>query len=150
MISDKQRACVKSYIISREGKNQYTQSEKRNLVDEGWSDCSSLLQRAYEEIGMQIGSDTAEQILTGRWVQLEGELPDESKMKVGDILFFSADHDNGRLYRVGHVEIYMGNGEISGHGHDIGPVRKNMMEYCKKRNQDGRPFIGVKRYIEEI
>ena len=138
---------VRNYIFWREGKNEYTQSEKRDLVDEGYSDCSSLQQRAYQEVGIDIGTDTLAQIQNGKWVQLGGVLPEESLMKIGDELFFSAGFNNGRPYRVGHVEMYVGNGEISGHGEGIGPVRKNMIEYCQKRNKSGKPFIGVKRYI---
>ncbi len=141
------RNAVKKYVISREGKNQYTQSEKRKLVDDGWSDCSSLLQRAFEEIRIQIGIDTGEQIQNGTWVQLGGAFPDEQQMEIGDVLFFACGHENGRLYHVGHVEMYMGNGQISGHGVGVGPVRKDMVEYCEQRNIAGKPFIGVKRYI---
>lgn len=148
MTAAEKRELVRSYIISREGKNQYTQGSKRNLVDSGWSDCSSLQQRAYQEIGINIGSYTGAQILRGEWVQLGGELPDESLLLPGDELFFSVNYNNGRPYRVGHIEMYVGNGEISGHGHGIGPVRKNMLEYCRQRNASNRPFIGVKRYIE--
>ena len=39
------RKMVRDFVFSREGKNQYTQSDKRTQVDEGFSDCSSLQQR---------------------------------------------------------------------------------------------------------
>lgn len=142
------RKMVRDYVISREGKNQYTQSGKRTQVDTGYSDCSSLQQRAYHEIGMEIGSYTGAQIEKGSWVQLGGTLPDESRMKIGDELFFATNYDNGRPYRVGHIEMYVGNGQISGHGSGMGPTRKDMIAYCKQRNASGKPFIGVKRYIE--
>ena len=142
------REKVKNYVLSREGENSYTQSEKRTQVDEGFSDCSSLQQRAYQEVGIEIGSYTGAQIVKGEWVQLGGELPDEAKMQIGDELFFATNYDNGRPYNVGHIEMYVGNGQISGHGSGIGPTRKNMIDYCKSRNSSGKKFIGVKRYIK--
>ena len=147
MTSAEKRKKVRDYIISREGKNQYTQSAKRSQVDGGYSDCSSLQQRAYKEIDMEIGSYTGAQIVKGEFIQLGGTLPDESKMEIGDELFFATNYDNGRPYNVGHIEMYVGNGQISGHGSGIGPTRKNMITYCKQRNAAGKKFIGVKRYI---
>lgn len=148
MTSKEKRYKVRDYIFSREGKNSYTQSTKRTQVDNGYSDCSSLQQRAYKEVGIEIGSYTGAQIVKGEWVQQGGTLPDESKMQIGDELFFATNYDNGRPYRVGHIEMYVGNGQISGHGSGIGPTRKNMLDYCKQRNAAGKPFIGVKRYIK--
>lgn len=148
MNASEKRQIVRDYVFSREGKNQYTQSSKRTQVDNGFSDCSSLQQRAYQEIGLDIGSYTGAQILKGTWVQLGGTLPDESKMQIGDELFFATNYDNGRPYNVGHIEMYVGNGQISGHGSGTGPTRKDMIAYCKQRNAAGKPFIGVKRYIK--
>lgn len=148
MNATEKRKKVRDYIFSREGKNNYTQSSKRSQVDNGWSDCSSLQQRAYKEVGIEIGSYTGAQIGKGTWVQLGGTLPDESKMQIGDELFFATNYDNGRPHRVGHIEMYVGNGHISGHGSGVGPTRKNMISYCKQRNASGKPFIGVKRYIK--
>lgn len=147
MTASEKRNAVCSYIFTREGKNQYTQSIKRSKVESGYSDCSSLQQWAYRKIGLEIGDYTGAQILKGSWVQLGGGYPDESKLLPGDELFFSANYDNGRPYRVSHIEMYVGNGQISGHGYGIGPVRKDMVAYCKQRNKAGKPFIGVKRYI---
>lgn len=147
MTAAEKRAKVRDYVISREGKNQYTQSSNRTKVDSGYSDCSSLQQRAYQKIGMEIGSYTGAQIVKGSWVQLGGQYPDESKLLPGDELFFATNYNNGRPYNVGHIEMYVGNGQISGHGSGVGPTRKDMIAYCKQRNTSGKPFIGVKRYI---
>ncbi len=148
LLAAEKRKKVKENVLSREGKNSYTQSEKRTKVDSGYSDCSSLMQWAYKQIGIEIGSYTGAQIDNGEWVQLGGTLPDESKMLIGDLLFFATNYENGRPYRVGHVEMYVGNGQISGHGSGIGPTRKNMNTYCQQRNSSGEKFIGVKRYIK--
>ena len=145
-VSEKRRT-VRDCVFSREGKNQYTQSGKRTQVANGFSDCSSLQQWAYENIGIDIGSYTGAQILKGKWVQLGGTLPDESLLQIGDELFFATNYNNGRPYNVGHIEMYVGNGQLSGHGSGTGPTRKDMIAYCKQRNAAGKPFIGVKRYI---
>ena len=145
--SDKRKTVV-NRVKSREGKNSYTQSSKRDQVEDGYSDCSSLQHWAYLGAGMEIGTYTGAQIQKGSWVTQGGAYPDESRLLPGDELFFSAGYDNGRPHNVGHIEIYAGNGQISGHGSGIGPTRKNMIEYCKQRNASGKPYIGVKRYIE--
>ncbi len=145
---EKKRNQVVQFVLSREGKNEYTQDEEnRYRVDSGFSDCSSLVQWAYRKIGMEIGEDTGEQIKHGVWIMRGTQCPIERWMLPGDLLFFATDYDNGRMERVGHVEMYVGNGEISGHGESCGPVRKSMQEYCRKRNEAGKGFIGVKRYI---
>lgn len=146
---ERKRNLVVQSVISREGKNKYSQNEEnRYLVDSGFSDCSSLVQWAYRKIGLEIGEDTGEQIKNGIWILRGTEYPIERWMLPGDLLFFATDYDNGRLERVGHVEMYVGDGEISGHGEGCGPVRKDMLVYCRKRNGEGKRFIGVKRYIK--
>lgn len=147
MTNKEKRSKVVSLVESREGKNQYTQGDRRDQVASGWSDCSSLQHWAYKQVGMEIGTYTGAQIDKGEWVTKGGSAPDESKMLPGDLIFFATNYDNGRQYRVGHVEMYVGNGEISGHGSGIGPVRKNLSSYIKQRNDSGKPYIGVKRYI---
>ncbi len=145
---EKKRKEVVRLVISREGKNQYTQEEEnRYQVDSGFSDCSSLVQWAYQKIGLEIGEDTGEQIRNGVWILRGTKCPLECWMLPGDLLFFAAGYENGRIANVGHVEMYIGNGEISGHGESVGPVRKDMQEYCKKRSDMGKKFIGVKRYL---
>lgn len=149
MNATEKRNTVVSKVKSREGKNQYTQSDKRTRVDAGYSDCSSLCWWAYKQIGKAIGTYTGAQIENGTWVTRGGSYPDEGKLRPGDLLFFATNYNNGRPYRVGHVEMYVGGGQISGHGSGIGPTRKNMKEYCRQRNNAGKPYIGVKRYIPD-
>lgn len=149
MTAADKRNTVVNFVKSREGKNQYTQSSKRTQVSSGYSDCSSLVWAAYCKINMAIGDYTGAQIGRGTWVTKGGSYPDESKLLPGDLLFFASGSNNGRPYNVGHVEMYVGNGQISGHGSGTGPTRKNMVTYCKQRNSAGRPYIGAKRYIEK-
>lgn len=140
-----QREALASKVKSREGKNQYTQGSRRDEVANGYSDCSSLMRWAHEEVlGIYIGDNTEGQInsskLTTVNVPIKNGIPDESKMLVGDLLFFRG-RDTGRKASqyVGHVEMYVGNGECSGHGSGIGPTRKNMADYCKQRQESNSP-----------
>ena len=149
MNNNQKRNTVASRVKSREGKNQYTQGSKRTQWDKGFSDCSSLQDGAYKTVGVSIGSYTGAQIERGEWVTEGGAYPDESKLMIGDELFFAAYKPNGRIRNVGHIEIYVGNGQLSGHGSGIGPTRKNMIAYCKQRNAAGGKYIGVKRYIKK-
>ena len=145
MSIEEKRQALRNFIISREGKNQYTQSGKRDLVEDGYSDCSSLTRWVYEKaLGFDIGEDTTEQIFSDklRTVELDirDGIPDEGSLAIGDLLFFRGrDRDRDYAYYVGHVEMYVGNGQISGHGSGIGPVRKDMAEYCRMRNNSYSP-----------
>ena len=140
-----QRTALASKVKSREGKNQYTQGSRRDEVANGYSDCSSLMRWAHEEaLGIYIGDNTEGQInsskLTTVNVPIKNGIPDESKMLVGDLLFFRGrDTSRGASQYVGHVEMYVGNGECSGHGSGIGPTRKNMADYCKQRQESNSP-----------
>lgn len=144
MVREKRLALV-AKMESREGKNTYTQSTRRSRVDSGYSDCSSLVHWVYKEVlGINIGDDTVGQIRTKKLTTIDAgirdSIPDEKKLLPGDLLFFRGS-DTGRKSAdyVGHVEMYVGNGELSGHGFGIGPVRKNMEEYCRARRERSAP-----------
>lgn len=144
MVREKRLALV-AKMESREGKNTYTQSMRRSRVDSGYSDCSSLVHWVYKEVlGINIGDDTVGQIRTKKLTTIDAGIrdgiPDEKKLLPGDLLFFRGS-DTGRKSAdyVGHVEMYVGNGELSGHGFGIGPVRKNMEEYCRARRERSAP-----------
>lgn len=138
MTAVQKRNTVVDAVKSREGKNQYTQTSKRTQVGSGFGDCSSTMQWAYNKLGINIGDHTESQILskTAHDVDLDivNGLPDESRMRPGDLLYFrgaSSIHKD-RSRNVGHVEMYVGNGQISGHPSGIGPTRKDMKDYCTK------------------
>ena len=144
MVREKRLALV-AKMESREGKNTYTQSTRRSRVDSGYSDCSSLVHWVYKEVlGINIGDDTVGQIRTKKLTTIDAGIrdgiPDEKKLLPGDLLFFRGS-DTGRKSAdyVGHVEMYVGNGELSGHGFGIGPVRKNMEESCRARRERSAP-----------
>jgi len=149
MTNKQKRNATADKVKSREGENQYTQGGKRDNCGSGWSDCSSIWHWAYKLVQFLIGTYTGAQIEKGEWVTEGGAYPDEKLLLPGDLLFFRAYKPNDRPRNVGHVEGYVGNGQISGHGSGIGPTRKNMIDYCKQRNAGGGKYIGVKRYIKK-
>lgn len=144
------RKALVEKVKSREGKNQYTQSEKRTLVAWGYSDCSSLMQWAYREVlGIDIGEDTAVQIVSEQLQTVAVPICDgvpmcfrpllpgadaASGLLPGDLLFFrGSDCKRWRVSYVGHVEMYAGNGICIGHGEGLGPQSKDLFTYCRKR-----------------
>ena len=160
MTNREKRIAVVEKVISREGKNTYTQGSKRTQVSNGYSDCSSLQQWAYKQIlGIDIGDNTEAQMLSKNMSRVDlkimNGIPDESKMLLGDLLYFrGTDTERKKTGYVGHVEMYVGNGQLSGHGSGTGPTRKNMVEYCKSRQNRivdapiyNRGLICVKRVI---
>lgn len=145
MTNSEKRQAIANKVISREGKNQYTQSDKRYLVDQGYSDCSSLTQWAHEEVlGINIGDNTEAQINSNRLttvdVPIKNGVPDQSYLLPADLLYFRGTNTGRKASQyVGHVEMYVGNGQLSGHGSGVGPTRKNMAEYCMKRQSQSSP-----------
>lgn len=144
MTNDDMRQALVDAVKSRECKNTYTQGSKRDKVADGWSDCSSLVRWAYQKIGLEIGDNTEAQMLSKQLynvtVPIDAGVPRESYLMPGDLLYFRG-RDNSRkdTKYVGHVEMYVGNGQISGHGSGIGPSRKNMVDYCRQRQASSSP-----------
>ena len=83
-------------------------------------------------------------------------IPDESKMKLGDCLYFRGN-DSSRTKGVGHVEMFIGDNQLFGHGSGKGGTIKNMKSYCKSRYNTksksaelkNRGLICVIRFIED-
>ena len=136
---------VVNLVISREGKNSYTQNQNlRFKGGEGYSDCSALMYWAYKTAyGIDIGTYTEPQSLRGKQVGEINKL-DTSIMKPGDLVFYRghSDIDKSRPYGIGHVEMYIGNNTLMGHGWGIGPTRKDINTY---RRED---FCMVRRYYD--
>ncbi len=139
---------VTALIKSREGKNTYTQSYRRELVFDGYSDCSSLIWKCFERaLGIFVGTWTGEQIDRGSLVfrnvspSKKGlSQKDLSQMQEGDLVFWGPSRADSR-----HVEYYMGNGQLSGHGSGIGPVRKSAVAY-----KHPYQLLEVRRYVGKI
>lgn len=132
-------------VVSRENKNKYTQSSLREEVFSGYSDCSSLMWKCYQEgADLYIGTWTGEQVDYGVLVKnnfngrhsLTSE--DMKVMKPGDLVFWGYGHNDTR-----HVEMYLGNNELTGHGSGIGPRRKVATDYYHSC-----PLVEVRRYIK--
>ena len=149
---------------SRAGRNGYTQGSKRkyfwgypdnevgNTSQAGYSDCSSAARSAIlAAAGVDIGSNTNAQIKNRAKGQIvhetEGYYPDESQLLPGDCLYFKGN--TGHALDVGHVEMYIGNGQICGHGSGTGPKIKDMREYCQSRADSRRRYFMAIRWVAE-
>lgn len=137
---------VISLVESRANKNQYTQSALREKVFGGYSDCSSLMWQCYlKGAGVFIGTWTGEQVEHGTVVKQSFggrhtlTAVDLSVMKPGDLVFWGNGHDDTR-----HVEMFIGNNQLIGHGSGIGPRYKTATEYTHTY-----PLVEVRRYINE-
>lgn len=155
----KQKALVDK-MKSIAGKLNYSMNGPRN-PDAGSADCSSTVDWAYKKVtGTDIGSSTVgifnntntdfidkSSGLDPSSGGTKGSGPNESKLQAGDILLYSrptSDYTSGRPYRVGHVEMYVGNGKRIGHsGPGNGPTIKEL-------SSDANRYIGAKRLKEFI
>lgn len=156
MLSESKRQEIVDKGMSRKGKNQYTQGPNRNKVDSGYSDCSAFVRWCYKQVlGIDIGVNTEAQINSKNLetinVPITNGIPDESYLKKADLLYFRGN-DTSRTKGVGHVEMYIGNGKLLGHGGGIGPTEKNMVSYCTymqktKSNNGNRGLICVRRVV---
>ena len=160
--NEKRQAVIDKYdtII---GRNLYSQ----NLRDycykpykDGnyYSDCSSSICRTYEAVGLGFGNlNTAGIYQSGKLTTVDADIvegiPDRSELRQGDMLEF-AGTDPSRPLRIGHVEMYCGNGIICGHGSGR-PSYKDLDAYCKSRYQSWasggwrKGLVCVRRYIQD-
>ena len=125
------------YMKSILGTIDYSMSGPRN-PDKGSADCSSTVRWAIMKAGgPDIGGNTAVQYenpnLTPVWYNNgtpnpKGNIPDG--LQPNDVLFFRRDGDytRGRKDRVGHVGLYLGNGQYIDHGSGMGPKIKNLAD----------------------
>lgn len=137
---------VVSAIKSRIGKNTYTQGPRRNDVDKGFGDCSASVRWAYKQIGVEVGGFTGDQIKRGELVDkgpVMGDSLNLNNLLPGDLIFYkgSASPSDFRPYGVGHVEMYIGDNKVCGHGGGMGPSVKNMTTFMRKQ------YIMAKRYV---
>lgn len=153
------------YMTSRKALNSYTQGGKRtyffgypdntvgNTTQKGYSDCSSAVRAAIKAAtGIDIGSNTSAQINNRNKKGLivhetTGYYPDESKLLPGDCIYFKGN--SSHPLDVGHVEMYIGNGQCCGHGSGTGPKIRNMRDYCKDRATASRRYFMAIRWIKD-
>ena len=158
MSSESKRQAIVDKGLSRKGKNQYTQDSRRTQVSSGYGDCSSTVRWCYQQVlGIDIGTNTEAQIKSSKLkdvnVPIKNGIPDESYLRKADLFYFRGN-DTSRTKGVGHVEMYIGDGKLLGHGSGIGPTEKNMKSYCTQRqntkgNNGNRGLICVRRAIED-
>ena len=138
---------VVNAIYSIKGKNVYSQDNRDHVGDtlngatQGSGDCSSTVRWAYQTaLGIDPGSYTGAQINSPNGYTVEsknGGSPTESNLRPGDLLFY-----RGSSGKVGHVEMYVGDNKLMGHGSGIGPNEKTMSTYRISDYMGARRFIG--------
>lgn len=152
-------------MTSRTGMNSYTQGGNRiyffgkpdnvpgNTTQKGFSDCSSAVRAAIKAVtGIDIGANTSAQInnrkTKGMVVhETTGYYPDESKLLPGDCLYFKGNASHP--LDVGHVEMYIGNGRLCGHGSGTGPKIKKLKDYCTSRANSKKRYFMAIRWIQD-
>lgn len=157
----RQAVCGKYAIII--GRNIYNQ----NLRDycytpykdgKYYSDCSSSISYAYKEAGYGFGIlNTAGMYTSYKLTTIDADIadgiPDTSRLRPGDMLLF-AGTDASRPEKIGHVEMYCGNGIICGHGSG-NPSYKDLVAYCRSRYNSWaiggwrKGLVCVRRYIQD-
>lgn len=154
------REAVVGWMLCLIKRNSYTQSGARTQVMDGvdghgYGDCSSTCWKVYERAtGAQIGTYTGDMWNSGTMIgdvnTSKETVPDESVMLPGDLVFFYSGEPNSDLSSsLGHVEMYIGNGQLAGHGGGTGPNIREMKSYClDSRVGNGYgPWACIVRYI---
>lgn len=154
--NEKQKALA-AKLLGIQGKLTYSMQGPRN-PERGSADCSSTVNWAYKNVtGTDIGNDTGS-ILNNSNTEIidiasnmdksqggqNSSGPNVSKLMPGDILLYSrptSGYSQGRPYRVGHVEMYVGDGKRIGHGGGIGPkvtdISKDSSRYIMAKRLKG-------------
>ena len=143
---------VVNAIYSVKERNQYSQSNREHVGDtlngaaQGSGDCSSTVRWAYQQaLGIDPGSYTGAQVQSSAGYDVDkgsGGPPNEANLRPGDLLFYTRSGRNTHSPAdVGHVEMYVGNNTLMGHGSGIGPKEREMSSY---RLAD---YIGARRFI---
>lgn len=112
---------------------QYSQ-EKR--YEEGYYDCSSLVQRCYREFGLELPSIASTQ---GQFMVDHGLTVDAGMLMPGDLIFYSYE-ENGQFMNISHVAIYIGNGRMVHAANTARGVVEDPVNYSNI-NLYGRPSL---------
>lgn len=129
------------------GRFYYSQAPGRlDPLNTGYGDCSSTIWAAYHQItNINCGTHTGEMINLGTKI-IDGRYGDvdESILQPADLLLINWKGDASYPNPSSHVEMYVGNGEICGHGGTpyYGPTIKNLHSYIS-----GCPIWQIRRYI---
>ncbi len=84
---------------------QYSQERR---YEEGYYDCSSLVQRCYAQFGINLPAIASTQ---GQYMVEHGLEVTEDMLEPGDVIFYSYEN-NGQFRNISHVAIYIGNGRM--------------------------------------
>ena len=160
--ADKRKSVIDKYALII-GRNIYSQTlrdycYKPYKDGKYYSDCSSSISYAYKEAGLGFGIlNTAGMYQSNKFSTVDADIadgiPDMSRLRPGDMLLF-AGTDASRPLKIGHVEMYCGNGVICGHGSGT-PSYKDIVAYCRSRYASFAPggwrkgLVCVKRYIQD-
>jgi hypothetical protein len=164
LTNEEARQKAADLMQSRVGLNTYTNGGNRkyffgkpdntpgNTTQKGYSDCSSAVRNAIQAAyGIDIGSNTNAQIKNrtkGTIVhETSGYTPDVNLLKVGDCLYFKGNKSH--TLDVGHVEMYIGDGKICGHGSGTGPKIRDLASYCKSRASAEKRYFMAIRWIPD-
>ncbi len=106
---------------------QYSQDKR---YQEGYYDCSSLVQRLYKETGIDLPATAATQ---GEYCYKNAMLINKKDLKPGDLIFYSYEK-NGEFRNISHVAIYVGDGKMvhaanPSRGVVLDPLRTNSVVF---------------------
>lgn len=94
--------------------------------EEGYYDCSSLVQRLYKEVGINLPATASTQ---GEYCYQNAMIINKKDLKPGDLIFYSYK-ENGEFRNISHVAIYVGDGKMvhaanENRGVVLDPLRTN-------------------------
>ena len=106
---------------------QYSQDKR---YEEGYYDCSSLVQRLYKEAGIDLPTTAAAQ---GEYCYKNAMVINKKDLKPGDLIFYSYEK-NGEFRNISHVAIYVGDGKMvhaanPSRGVVLDPLRTNKVVF---------------------
>ena len=106
---------------------QYSQDKR---YQEGYYDCSSLVQRLYKEVGITLPATAAAQ---GEYCYKNAMIINKKQLKPGDLIFYSYE-ENGEFRNISHVAIYVGDGKMvhaanPSRGVVLDPLRTNSVVF---------------------
>ena len=106
---------------------QYSQDKR---YQEGYYDCSSLVQRLYQEAGITLPATAAAQ---GEYCYKNAMIINKKQLKPGDLIFYSYE-ENGEFRNISHVAIYVGDGKMvhaanPSRGVVLDPLRTNSVVF---------------------
>lgn len=106
---------------------RYSQDKR---YQEGYYDCSSLVQRLYKEVGITLPATAATQ---GKYCYDNAMIINKKQLKPGDLIFYSYE-ENGEFRNISHVAIYVGDGKMvhaanPSRGVVLDPLRTNSVVF---------------------